>query len=311
MSLYKTLARGGARHRAAFLAVPLFLALCTTLQAAEIETARGPVTIDAVPERIAVYDIAAIDTLLRLGVEPDGIPDKLYLPELKSLAGTAETVGTLFEPDLEALNALAPDLVIVGGRSSLQLEQVARVAQSIDMTIGDSDLVAAAKSRLAAYGALFDREDTAQEAAAELDAALERARTAIESKGTGLVLMTNGPKISAYGPNSRFGWIYTTLGMPPAAAGLEAAIHGEAVSFEFVANADPDWLIVVDRAAAIGSGEANARATLDNALVAGTKAWKAEQVVYLPAADVYIAGGGVQALGRVADTLAEAFAAVQ
>ncbi|PWK77011.1 siderophore ABC transporter substrate-binding protein [Aminobacter sp. AP02] len=279
--------------------------------AAEIQTATGPKTIDKVPAKIAVYDIAAIDTLTRLGIQPAGVPNKLFVPELANVAKGATVVGTLFEPDLEALNALAPDLVIVGGRSSTQVEATSRVAPTIDMTMNGDDLVAQAKERLAAYGALFAKADEAAAAAEELDATVEAARQAVKGKGTGLILMTNGPKITAYGAGSRFGWLHKTLDLQPAVADVEAATHGEAISFEFISKANPDWLLVLDRAAAIGSGEQGAKATLDNELVAQTTAWKKGQVIYLPSSDFYIAAGGVQSTQRVLKAIEEAFAKAQ
>jgi iron complex transport system substrate-binding protein len=30
--------------------------------------------------------------------------------------------------------------------------------------------------------------------------------------------MTNGPKVSTYGPGSRFGWVHAALDLPPAIA---------------------------------------------------------------------------------------------
>lgn len=282
-----------------------------TAFAAEIETARGPVAIEGVPETIAVFDIAALDTLDRLGIRPAGVPDNLYLPELGHLKSSAEVAGTLFEPDLEALSALDPDLIIVGGRSSPQLDAAAQVAQAIDMTLPGADLVSEAKARISAYGTLFGKEEEAKAAASELDAAIAEAKAAAGGKGNALILMTNGPKISAYGPGSRFSWIHSALGVEAAVEDIEAATHGEAVSFEFVRKVDPDWLIVVDRAAAIGSGDQNAKATLDNELIAGTKAWKSGQVIYLPSADVYIAAGGAQAMLRIASAITTAFSAGQ
>lgn len=287
---------------AALLAVSLGAA-----RAVEIETALGPVEIAATPRRIAVFDIAAIDTLDRLGVEIAGVPDNLFLKELAHVVGSATVVGSLFEPDLEALSALAPDLVIVGGRSSTQREAADRVAPTIDMTLYGVDLIEQARSRVAAYGALFGREQAAADLLAELDQAIERTREAVAGKGNALIVMTSGPKISAYGAQSRFGWLHRELDLPAAIEAGEAANHGEAVSFEFVREANPDWLIVLDRAAAIGSGEENARATLDNELVAATTAWQKGQVVYLPAADFYIAAGGVSATIRVLGAITQAF----
>jgi len=294
------------RTIAAFAAFA-FSALAT--HAAEIATAKGPVTIAETPATVAVFDIAAIDTLDRIGVKPAGVPEKLYLSQLEPLKLGAEIVGDLFEPDLETLSALGPELIIVGGRSSTKADATAKVAQTIDMTMDGDDLVAQAKERLAAYGALFGKQTEAARAASELDDQIKAAKAAVAGKGKGLIVMTNGPKVTAYGPGSRFGWVHAALDLPPAVPDVKAANHGEAVSFEFIAKANPDWLLVLDRAAAIGSGEQGAKATLDNELVAQTTAWKKGQVIYLPAAEFYIAAGGVQSMQRVMATVAEAFSA--
>ncbi|MGQ2904820.1 MAG: siderophore ABC transporter substrate-binding protein [Neoaquamicrobium sediminum] len=275
--------------------------------AMEIDTAKGPVEIAQRPERIAVFDIAAIDTLDGLGVEIAGVPDNLYIDALRHIGDGTETVGTLFEPDLEALSALAPDLVIVGGRSSAQLDSVSRVAPTVDMTLFGDELIAEARARVTTYGDLFGRQDKAAGLLAELDGALASAREAVAGKGKALILMTSGTKVTAYGVASRFGWLHRELDLPPAVEAIEVANHGEAISFEFIREVNPDWLIVLDRAAAIGSGEQNAKATLDNELVAATIAWQKDQVVYLPAADFYIAAGGVASTIRVLDTITRAF----
>lgn len=259
----------------------------------EIATARGPVHLEAAPQRVVAYDVAAIDTLGALGVAPVGVPEKLYVDYLAR--GAATPVGTLFEPDLETLSGLAPDLIIVGGRSVAKYDAVAQVAPTIDMTIG-TDVVADARARLAAYGLLFGREGEAAELAGALDAKIDAVRAAAAGKGDALIVLTNGPKVSAYGRGSRFGWIHDAVGLPEAYPALVPETHGDAISFEFIAEVDPDWLIVVDRGAAVGAEGASARETLDNPLVAGTKAAKAGHVVYLNAANLYIAGGGYRAL---------------
>lgn len=293
-----------------FLAFLIGIALAgsaVAVSASEIATARGSVEIAQKPSTVAVFDIAALDTLDRLGVKPAGIPQKLYLPQLEHLGADAEIVGDIFEPDLEALSALAPDLIILGGRSSTKVDATARVAQTIDMTMDGDDLLEQALERLSTYGVLFDKQKEAGEIASELDRELNALRAAVAGKGKALIVMTNGPKVTAYGPGSRFGWVHEALSLPAAMPEVVAATHGEAISFEFIRNANPDWLLVIDRADAIGSGDQNARATLDNELVAATSAWKKDQVIYLPAADFYIAAGGVQAMQRIMITLREEF----
>jgi iron complex transport system substrate-binding protein len=285
----------------------LAIVLTGASNAADIATARGPVPIKANPAKIAVFDIAAIDTLDSLGIKIAGLPSNLYLPELAHLKDGSAVVGDIFEPNLEALSELAPDLIIVGGRSSTQIEAAAQIAPTIDMTMDGDDLLQQAKTRLTAYGALFGKQTEAETEAKALDAVVEKAKAAVAGKGKALIVMTNGPKVTAYGPGSRFGWVHSALDLPAAVPDVEAATHGEAVSFEFIRNANPDWLLVLDRAAAIGSEDQNAKATLDNELVAETAAWKKGQVIYLPAGDFYIAAGGVKAMSRVFTAITDAY----
>jgi hypothetical protein len=70
-------------------------------RAVEIETARGLVSIERTPQRVAAFDVAS-DAVLSPGIRPAGVPKDLFVPKLKRATSGAETVGTLFEPDLEA-----------------------------------------------------------------------------------------------------------------------------------------------------------------------------------------------------------------
>lgn len=296
------------RHLLAGIAAALALPAMAPAAPVTIETARGEVTFAETPERIVVFAIAALDTIDALGVTPVGVPNPLYLDHLEHLAAEAEPVGTLFEPDFETVAALEPDLIIVAGRSAPQHDALSAIAPVIDMTItGDEALTDQALNRLEAYGALFGREDMAADLADTLHASLEAAREAAPDNEDMLVVMTNGPKISAYGPGSRFGWLHSDLGMTPTAPDLDTADHGAAISFEFIHETDPDWMLVIDRAAAIGETGASARQTLDNALVAETTAWTEEQIVFLDPVAMYIAAGGVRALGNMLDDIAAAF----
>ncbi|MDR7123963.1 siderophore ABC transporter substrate-binding protein [Pseudotabrizicola sp. 4114] len=292
--------------RAPFFGLLAALPFAVTMAHAEpvtILTAQGEVSVPAGPAKIAVFDIAAIDTLTALGVTPDGTPDKLYVDYLSDVP--VNPMGTLFEPDLEALAGLAPDLIIVGGRSSTQVDALSPIAPTIDMTIWE-DIPTEARQRIEAYGTLFGKTEQAAELLASYDATLTAAKAAVAGKGTALILQTNGPKVSAYGKGSRFGWLHTALDLPEAYANLNPDTHGDAVSFEFIAQANPDWLIVVDRAAAIGE-TASAQATLDNPLVAGTTAGQKGQILYLSSGPVYIAGGGYTSITTTLSELTAAF----
>jgi iron complex transport system substrate-binding protein len=290
--------------RRAILAAPLaLLPLAALAGDVTIPTARGDVTLPAAPAAVVALDIAAIDTLAALGVMPVGVPDRLYVDYLGDVAARARVVGTLFEPNLETLANMAPDLIVAGGRSSTRIEALSQVATTIDMTIWD-DVVGQARARIAAYGALFGKADKAAELTAALDARLAETVAAAAGKGKALIVQTSGPKVSAYGKGSRFGWIHTALKLPEAHENLNPETHGDAISFEFIAEVNPDWIIVVDRAAAIGE-PGTAAATLDNPLVAGTTAGRNGQIVMLSPTPVYIAGGGYTSLmGTLGELLA-------
>ncbi len=290
---------------AALLACLAFFPLSATADEVTIRTARGDVTVVAAPDRIAVLDIAALDTLTALGVAAQGVPDRLYVDYLDAVAARAQPVGTLFEPDLEALAALDPELVIAGGRSSTRIEMLAELAPTIDMTIWE-DVIGEGRDRIAAYGLLFNRQDRAAEMIAELDAKLAETTAAAQGKGRGLILSINGPKISAYGKGSRFGWIHDALGLPEARENLDAAVHGDAVSFEFIAETNPDWIFVIDRSAAIGE-DSMASDVLDNPLVARTVAAQRGQILYLSSTPAYIAGGGFTSMMTTLGELLTAF----
>ena len=89
----------------------------TTGETREITHAMGTTKVPAEPKRVVVLDTDKIDTALSLGVTPVGAATA---GEAKSwptyfgadkLAGIKE-VGVLTEPDLEAINALKPDLIL-------------------------------------------------------------------------------------------------------------------------------------------------------------------------------------------------------
>lgn len=276
-----------------------------------IETARDSVSLDSNPQKIAVFDIPAVDTLSALEVPISGTVEKMYVDYLDDVTNSAKVVGSLFEPDFKALSSMKPDLIVVGGRSSTTLESVSKIAPSIDMTIWGDNLIEQIRSRTTAYGRLFNKSAKAELLITEMDEAVAKAQKAAAGQGQALVIMTNGPKISAFGPGSRFGWLYQQLDLEAVTDDVSIENHGDAVSFEFLLKHDPDWLLILDRGAAIGSEGVDAKATLDNEIMHKTKAWKNKQMIYLNSADVYIANGGIQSQNRVMNDIADAFSAAK
>lgn len=284
----------------------LALSLAFVAQAATLKTAQGDVEIDAA-SRIAVYDIGVIDSLVALGLGENivGIPDGEFAAAFE--LPQAKKVGTLFEPDLEALAAVKPDLVIVALRSANKLGDVQQVAKAVDLSLPGKNLYQEGVARLQDLGAALGREGQAKAAVEALHALRDEVKTLAADRGKVLTVLVNGPKISLYGPDSRAGWLHGELGLQMVHNEKMSGRHGEPVSFEYIAAENPDWIVALDRLAAIGESGASAKETLDNALVHGTTAWQKGQVIYPETQDIYINVGGPSALQRTLETLKKAF----
>ncbi len=272
-----------------------------------IDTVRGDVDLPVNPHPIAVYDMTLMQDLAALGVPVDGLPDNLPLDNLKA-ADTPESkkIGTLFEPDMEALNEMQPKAILVGSRMAEKYDTLSQMAPTLDLTLDTANIYESSKQRLADLGRLFGKADKAQALQKDIDDAIEKAKAASAGKGNGLVVLVNGNKLSTYGADSRFGFIHTVFDIPAADAQIEEARHGQPVSFEYLQKINPDWLFVLDRTSAIGEEGDGAEVVLDNPLVHQTKAWKNDNIVYL-SPDSYLAFGGYYQWLKDANLVAEKF----
>ena len=258
----------------------------------KVDTVYGPVELTANPSPIAVYDMTLMQDLAALEVAVDGLPENLHLDNLKA-ANTPESqnIGTLFEPNMEALNQMQPKAILIGSRMAEKYDSLSKMAPTLDLTLDTANIYESSKQRLSDLGKLFNKQDKAQQLQQDIENAIEQAKAASEGKGNGLVILVNGNKISAYGEKSRFGFLHTVFGIPTADSNIVDARHGQPVSFEYLQKTDPDWLFVLDRTSAIGEEGVGAAEVLDNPLIHQTKAWKNKHIVYL-SPDSYLAFGG-------------------
>lgn len=271
-----------------------------------INTVRGDVELAADPHPVVVYDMTLLQDLAALGVPVEGMPEIPHLDNVHA-EGTPESkiMGTVFEPDMEALNAMQPKAILVGSRMAEKYDSLSQMAPTLDLTLDTANLYESSKQRLIDLGKLFNKTDKAAELQGDIDSAIEKAKVASEGKGNGLILMVNGNKISAYGDSSRFGFIHTLFGIPMADENIVDKQHGQPVSFEYVQKTNPDWLFVLDRSSAIGEEGKAAEEVLDNPLVQQTKAWKNKHIVYL-SPDAYLAFGSYHQWIKDANSVAQA-----
>lgn len=272
-----------------------------------VEHAQGTTDVPVDPQTVYTFDLGVLDTLDALDVTVTGVPQGTLPGQLSAYeGGDVANIGSMQEPDFEAIAAGEPDLIIISGRVADSYEELSAIAPTIDLSVDEADPLASFTENTEYLGEIFGVEDMVTERLAALNEKIAETEDAAASAGTGLIVMTSGGELTAYGPGSRFGLIHDVLGVEPATEVVMEGRHGEAISFEYVAEADPAHLFVVDRDAAIGEAGEAAAAVLDNELVGGTQAARNDAITYLDSASWYLIGYGLDNLETMVTTINEA-----
>lgn len=253
-----------------------------------------PVVVAKNPETVVVFDFGILDTLDDLGVEVAGLPQANVPGYLEKYTDEKYTnLGSLKEPDFEALHALKPDVIFISSRQADLYDQFAEIAPTVYVGLDYSDYMTSFKHNMELVADIFGKEDEMAAELTEIDdqiAAIKEKASAIEEKAL-IVLGTEG-KVSAYGPSSRFGIIHDVFGFKAADDNIEASTHGQNITFEYILDTNPDLLFIIDRDAAIGNG-ASAKDSIENDLVMKTNAFQNDKMIYLNGEYWYLSGGGL------------------
>lgn len=274
-----------------------------------IEHVSGSTEVPANPQKVVVFDLASLDNLTRLDIRTIvGVPQTPLPAYLKQYGDERYTkVGTLFEPDYETIAALQPDLIVIAGRSQPKYKELSRIAPTIDLTVSNDHYLEEVKRNVTILGNIFGKQKEARAEIANLEKSIADLRQQAVHQGNGLLIMTTGGKMSAYGPGSRFSLLHSAFGVIPAAPSLSVSNHGQPISPEFILETNSDWLFVIDRDAAIGATGKSASQLLDNVIVNQTNAARKSHIVYLDPQNWYLIGGGLSGLHETIDQINQAY----
>lgn len=276
-----------------------------TIEHAQGSTANVPVN----PQKVVTFDLGVLDTMDALGVDPTGVPEASYPDALKKYSDAKYSkVGSLKEPDFEAVSSSAPDLIIISGRTAGAYGELSKIAPTIDLSIDAAKPMKSFKEQTEKLGRIFQKEDDVAAKLAEVDKTVADTKTKAATAGKGLIVLTSGGEVTAYGAGSRFGIIHDVLGVPTAADVKSEGSHGEAVSFEYIKETNPDILYVINRDTAIGTAGPAANPILDNELVKSTNAAKNNKIVNLDPAGWYIVGYGLNNVQAMVTAVADSVA---
>lgn len=266
----------------------------------------GETVVEKNPKKVVVFDYGALETLDVLGVEIAGVPQASLPPHLEKYADEKyENIGTLKEPDFEAIAGIDPDLIVISGRQLEAYEELSKIGSTIYVAVDSANYMESFIANVKLLGEIFDKAVQAEKELDNIDQVIDNIKAVTPEGEKALVILTTGGKVSAYGSGSRFGILHDVFGVQPADENIEASTHGMSVSFEYIMEQDPDYLFVVDRDAVVG-GDQSAKEVIENELVKNTKAYQNGNIVYLDPGYWYLSGGGLTSVVEMAKQVEEA-----
>lgn len=243
----------------------------------DVEHARGTTAVPNAPQRVVTLEPLELDTAVAVGITPVGAAvasNVAGVPGYLEADGVA-AVGTVPEPDLEAIAALEPDLIIgTESRHSALYEQLAAIAPTVFIASQADPW----RDNALLIGTALNREDEVAELLSAVDdrcAALAE-EYAVDGETAQLVRPRDETTLSLYGPVSFSGSLLECVGfaIPEQdwADGLQADISPENV---LSAQADHVFITAtdVDDESAIPAAIAKIAASFPSVTLVDTSYW--------------------------------------
>ena len=211
-----------------------------------VETLYGSITVPDEPQRVVVLDDAALDTALTVGVTPVGtlatrggtaVPD--YLQEK---AGDIQIVGAVREPNLEAIFAAEPDLIIATSSTDKALyDKLSQIAPTVVSTYKTGQPW---EEGVMFYATALNKGDELKGKIDEIHTRLADLKSQLPEGKTVSVVRWNPQGPIVMSDRLFIGQILETLGMkvPEIATGMGARPHSDTLSLENLSQVDGDWL---------------------------------------------------------------------
>jgi iron complex transport system substrate-binding protein len=267
----------------------------------EITDIYGTVTVPVNPKNVVALDNRTFETLANWGIELYAVPKEVMPADSAYVLDDAvQNVGNHREPNLELIAAANPELVIVGQRFASYYEDIKALvpnAAVINLNYDVSEkaatpgenLINGFKDATLALGQIFAKNEEAAALVAEFDQALNEAKEAYNGTDTVMGVEVSGGNIgfSAPGFGRVWGPLFEVFGWVPALEIENATSNhkGDEISVEAIAQSNPQWLLVVDRDAAVSSetDSVPAKDVIDNApALQNVTAITAGQIIYAP-----------------------------
>lgn len=215
---------------------------------------QGETTINAAPTKVVVISTGQADAMLTLGMCPIGSttasgaegPVSQYLkdayPDQVSAIEAITKVGSRNEPDIEAIGALKPDLILTNIAGKDDADTLHKNFSAIAPTVVMRGTGQFWKTDLLLLADALGKREAAQSLLDTLKKEATEAGSALSSAGTISLLRRNSDKLRIFGPISFAGSVVADMGLQrPDTQQFTDGVSKE-LSSETLDQADGDWL---------------------------------------------------------------------
>ncbi|MDO4762677.1 MAG: ABC transporter substrate-binding protein [Corynebacterium sp.] len=285
-----------------------------------VEDNYGVHTVPSPPQRVVSTDNRSFETLNQWGVTLLAVPKPVvpYTIESYKKDDAIVDLGSHKEPNLEALVAAQPDLVISGQRFAKYHDEIAMLNPGVVVVDFeprqeqplDKELI----RQTLALGEIFGKHNEAKKLVEDFEKSIERAKKAYNGTDTVMAVNVSGGKIGYIGPKvgRTFGPVFDILNLTPALDVKDASSNheGDDISVEAIAESNPAWIFVMDRDGAIAAGKGEQfspaeQVVKNNVALAKVSAVAENKMIFAPT-DTYF-NEGIITYTRIFNKIADAF----
>lgn len=283
----------------------------------QIEDNNGARAVPARPQSVVATDNRTFETLADWDVTLKAAPRNLIPPSIKYASDESIiNLGSHNEPNLEAVVAADPDVIVNGQRFAQFHDDFVRLAPGAAVTELDprkgQPLDSELKRQVTVLGQIFGKQTEAAALSSDLDKSVQRAKAAYDPAQKVMAVNVSGGNIGylAPGVGRTLGPVFPIVGLTPAleVAGASDDHQGDDISVEAIAASNPEWILVLDRDAGLNSKDPSAKPASEilekSEALANVTAVREGNIVYMPA-DTYT-NEGIQTYTEFFNSFADA-----
>ncbi len=259
------------------------------------------------PRKIACLNYDSVDILDKLGmgdrivgmIKGENTPKHLqkYNDDSRIV-----DLGGMKNPNMEALAALQPDVILSSGRTGKLYDEFAKIAPTMMVAVDAKDgFFKGVKDLAMKHGILMDKEKDVAKFLVALETKAERLRTKNSGKRAIQAIFV-GEKLHILGAQAADGKgggkiLISDLGFENAGRAFDRT-NKEADSYSYILEQNPEFVFVLDKNTAVNNPAPKAKEViLKNEKLMQSEAFKNSKIIFLnPETTWYVNSGGLTAM---------------